>query len=240
MQPGKITPFTIESEQLNRTVKLSIYCPKDYSPFVDHQLSLCFDGQDVSQMGQIHRKYEQLIDQLSDPIVFVFIHYTNAEERRLEYHPNGIHRKAYQLFITDELIPYLNVHYHLSQTAEQTILIGDSLAASIALTLTLEYPALSKRAILFSPMVTPEMIAHIRQLDETQCKQLNYYLIVGNTEDHFQLMTGDDADFLNPIRVLHAVFNACNIQHYYAELDGGHTWKTWKPQIEDALNYYFG
>lgn len=238
MKNGIITPFSIESAHLGRTVKLGIYLPDDYSPFVQHNLFLCFDGQDVSSLGQIHRKYERLVAEAIDPALFVFIHYTDVPQRSAEYHPEGVRREAYQKFITDELIPYLASEMHIPHQKEQTILIGDSLAASISLTLTLEYPSLASKAILFSPMITDAIINQVNQLDRDVKKTLDYYLVVGDTEDHFELLTGGYADFLNPIRKFHDVLTSQNIRHYYEELEGGHTWKTWKPQIDNCLNYY--
>ncbi|WP_414051165.1 alpha/beta hydrolase [Macrococcus animalis] len=238
MSNGLITPFTIDSSYLARIVKIGIYFPNEFSPFVEHTLFLCFDGQDVSQIGQIHRKYERLVEDAIDPAVFVFIHYTNVTQRSNEYHPEGVDRKKYQSFIVKELLPYLESAFHITHTKERTILIGDSLAASISLTLTLEQPDLSSKAVLFSPMVTNNIIKQINYLDKEVKEALDYYVVVGNKEDNFELLTGGFADFLNPIREFHHVLTAKSIHHYYEEINGGHNWKTWKPQIEKSLNYY--
>lgn len=238
MNKGLITPFTIDSHPLNRTVKLGIYFPEDYSPFETHTLFICFDGQDVSQIGQIHRKYERLKGDGLEAAIFVFIHYTDAAERRTEYHPDGVQRQAYQQFIVSELLPYLQHEYHLSIDPSTTVLLGDSLAASIALTLVLDYPELAVNACLLSPMITDDILQQTANLPENHAHALNIFLIIGNSEDNFKLMTGESADFLNPVRKFQQVLCEKHIQHHYEELDGGHSWKTWQPQIERVLNYF--
>ncbi|WP_414044618.1 alpha/beta hydrolase [Macrococcus equi] len=238
MKKGFITPYEITSNHLNRTVKIGVYFPIDYSPFEEHHLIICFDGQDVSQIGQIHRKYEQLVSDGLEAAVFVFVHYTDTRERRQEYHPEGALRSNYQQFVAEELLIFLKDGFNLKHSKENTVLVGDSLAASIALTLTIEQPEIASNAILFSPMITEAIISDIAEIPEKVTSQLNYYLIVGKNESHFKLMTGDYANFLTPIQHLHQTFQKHSIQHYYAEIDGGHTWKTWKPQLENCLNYY--
>lgn len=238
MKNGLITPFTMNSEYLNRAVKLGIYFPEDYSPFVQHTLFICFDGRDLSQIGRIHRKYETLKDDLDNPAVFLFIHYNNVDERKDEYHPEGIHREKFQKFVAEELLDYIQDTFNFSRDKNNTIVIGDSLAASISLTLAIEYPDLTSKCCLFSPMITDKINNQINNLSQERKSELNLYLVVGKEEDHFKLLTGDYADFLNPIRQLHQVLIENNISHYYAELDGGHTWKTWHTEIDKCLNYY--
>ncbi|MCE4955714.1 alpha/beta hydrolase [Macrococcoides caseolyticum] len=236
MKSGLITPYTITSHYLNRDVKIGIYLKADYSPFVDYNVVICFDGQDVSQIGQIHRQYERL-DMLEETL-FVFVHYTNGGERRKEYHPEGALRQAYQQFVVYELKMMLEETLNLQLNNTNTILLGDSLAASIALTITLEYPNFATRAVLFSPMITTHLVDTIDALNQQLSEQLDYYLVVGSEEHSFKLQTGETADFLTPIRAFHQTLLTHHIRHYYAELDGGHTWKTWKPHIENSLNYY--
>lgn len=232
MKNGLITPFNYKSKYINRDVKLGLYLPKDYSPFITYQLFLCFDGQDLSQIAQIHTKYERMSDELL-PALFVFIHYPDVVTRTDEYHPDGKHRQQFQQFIVDELLPYISDHFHIQHNNEP-ILAGDSLAASVALSLTLDYPTIFSKACLFSPMITEDIIAKIN----TQNTHKEYFIVVGKEENHFKLMSGKFADFLTPIRQFVSALKDNNLEYCYEELEGGHSWKTWKPQIDKCLNYY--
>lgn len=238
MKNGRITPFTMKSKYLNREIKLGIYFPEEYSPFVQHTLFICFDGQDLSQIGKIHRQYETIKDDIDYPAVFLFVHYSNIAERREEYHPEGSQREKFQQFITQELLDYLANAFNYSHDKNHTVLIGDSLAASISLTLIIEQPELAFKCCLFSPMITDKIIGQINSLPQARKKLLKIYLVVGNKENHFKLHNGKYADFLSPIRQFHKVLTENNISHYYAELDGGHTWRTWQSEIDTCLNYY--
>lgn len=224
MKPGLIHPLEINSTALERIVKLGIYIPEHIeSP----KVIIAFDGQDLAQMAQLHRKYEAL--NINQHII-VFIHYPNVSVRAEEYHPEGDKQNAMMTFVHDELLNYLLVHYHIN--TNDILLIGDSLAASIALMLTIQYPVFNK-ATLFSPMLTQEMIIAAAETNA------DYYIVVGDEEYEFTLKDGTSADFLTPIQALHDTLNQNGKPHYYKELLGSHNWKTWKPEIENMLNYYF-
>ncbi|TDM32408.1 esterase family protein [Macrococcoides canis] len=224
MKPVLVRPVEIHSAALDRSVKLGIYQPDDIeSP----KVIIAFDGQDLAQIAQLHKQYEAL--NIHQHII-VFVHYPNVKVRSEEYHPHGDKRSEMMTFIHDELLNYLQAHYNIN--TDDILLIGDSLAASIALMLTIQYPAFNKAA-LFSPMLTDELIAAAVQTDA------DYYIAVGDEEFEFTLKDGTSADFLTPIQKLHDTLNQNGKPHYYKELSGSHNWKTWKPEIENVLNYYF-
>lgn len=233
---GLVNPYTFTSTHLNREVKLGIYLPVQYTPLYDHQLIIAFDGQDFAQLGQLHRSYEKLIlDDEIERAVIVFIHYPNIETRSKEYHPDSHDKHKMMQFVTEELLPFVDGTFATIRSGQGRLLMGDSLAASIALSLSLTYPQTFSRALLFSPMITETVHKELEQCDT---RFLDLYQVIGEQENHFTLMNGDTADFLTPNRTFHDLLTKRQVNHVYKELTGGHTWKTWKPEIPAALKYF--
>lgn len=224
MNIGLINPVIIKSKALQRDVKLGIYLPAEIA---QPKLIIAFDGQDLSQIAQLHKSYNAL--DLNEHII-VFVHYPNVTIRAEEYHPEGKKRLAMMQFIHEELLQYLTDEFNINR--DEILLIGDSLAASIVLMLTIEYD-IFKQAALFSPMITDTLI------DSAVKTGADYYIVVGDEEYEFTLKDGSEADFLTPIQDLHDALNSHGRAHYYKELQGNHNWKTWKPEIKNVLNYYF-
>lgn len=223
-----INPEQLYSNYLNRDVKLGIYFQ---DTAVESDVLICFDGQDFQQLGQIHRQFDALYQkqQICHAII-VFVHYPNVATRKREYHPESDFQEQMINFVIYELLPFIDERFNTSPLPQHRLVLGDSLAASIALDITIQHPNVINQACLFSPMIIPK---HFTQFD-----QQDYYIIVGEDEFDFKLMTGDFADFLTPIQDFHEHLNTSGIHHYYSEKTGSHTWKVWKPQIEHVLQYF--
>lgn len=233
---GLVNPHSINSTFLNREVKLGIYLPLNYTPLYKHQLIIAFDGQDFAQLGQLHRSYEQLYkNEEIERAIIVFVHYPDVETRSNEYHPDSPFKLNMMHFITKELLPMIDSTFTTVKTGQGRLLMGDSLAASIALSIALTYPQTFSRALLFSPMITSTIES---ELMKTNTRFLDFYHVIGKEEHKFTLMNGETADFLTPNRVFHELLKKNNITNHYEELEGGHSWKTWKPEIPSVLKYF--
>ncbi|RXK18773.1 esterase family protein [Macrococcus sp. DPC7161] len=229
MYKGKIiNPEQVYSNYLNRDVKLGIYFQDNT---VKSDVLICLDGQDFQQMGQIHRQFEALYqnEQIRHAII-VFVHYPNVDMRKREYHPESEFQSQMINFVIHELLPFIDENFNTIQSPNHRLVLGDSLAASIALDITLHHSNMINQACLFSPMIVAKYF--------TQFNQQDYYIIVGEDEFDFKLMSGESADFLTPIQDFHEHLNTLGVHHYYSEKTGSHTWKVWKPQIEHVLQYF--
>lgn len=234
---GLVDQIKLESKYLNREVSISIYLPKAYTDLYKHHVVIAFDGRDFFQFGQIHRTYEKLRSSNEvDRAIIVGVHYEDVESRRTEFHPEGEHRKEMSQFVVKELMPYIDKTFSTLKVGNARILLGDSLAASIALLTGLEYPHHFSQLGLFSPMINETVTQKFH--DCTSKDILNIKHFIGKEEDDFKLMSGESADFLTPNRDFRELVNQSNISYEYIELDGGHTWKTWKPQLENMLTYF--
>lgn len=236
-EPGLVTPYIFDSKKIEDTVKLGVYLPKNYSPLYKHHVLITFDGQDFSMLGQMHRTYEKLYNAKEiDRAIIIYVHYRNFAQRQRLYHPDSPEKERTIDFVVFELLPWIDKTFSTLKTGTARVLMGDSLAASICLTICLRYPQTFSQAALFSPMVTQSTY---KELDTClNVYALDIYHTIGLQEDSFELISGGNADFLTPNRALHETIEDRTITNYYEELDGGHTWKSWKPQIGKILRYF--
>lgn len=234
---GLVDPIKLESKYLQREVTISVYLPKDYTDLYKHHVIITFDGRDFFQFGQIHRAYEKL--RLNDSIeksIIVGVHYEDVKNRRREFHPDGELRKEMSQFVVKELTPFIDKTYATLKVGNARILLGDSLAGSIALLTALEYPHHFSQVGMFSPLINETVTQAFENCQQSSLLNIKHY--IGKEEDNFELISGGYADFLTPNRAFSKKLIKTDITYEYDELDGGHTWKTWKPQLDNMLNYF--
>lgn len=238
METGNLTTTTLYSESLQETMKLLIYTPAEYTPMMTYPLAIASDGNDYFQLGSLSRILDEKInDGDIDEYIVVGIPYKNREDRQQKYMPTGNKHQEYLHFLALELIPYLEENYSISNAPEDHILMGDSQAATVSLLALIEYPDVFRQAILHSPQVTPEVLALVKNLPE----QIDYsiYHAIGQGETTVETKDGKIKDFLTPNRELHAILKQQQIDYDYNELPGNHTWKTWKPDLPNAIMRLF-
>lgn len=232
---GKINKKIIHSDILNRDVTLSIYLPEDYTNLFKYQLIFCFDGLDFFRFGRIQRIYEQLREEQSiQRAIIVGFHYEGVEKRREEFHPSGRRSNLTIKAMGKEILPYIDATFPTYKVGNTRLLIGDSLAGSIALMTAMTYPTIFSQVALLSPMYNE----NIKQKFDTCMNkdQLAIWHAIGLEEEDFILPTnGKRANFLTPNRELNQLIKEGNIEYFYKEFKGGHQWKSWKPLLGDIL-----
>jgi iron(III)-enterobactin esterase len=145
----------IKSNYLGRTVTIDVYVPKNSTDPAALSLLLINDGQNLAEMG-----FTQILNGLIEsnaiqPLLCVGI--PTGEERKMEYgtakvldyEGRGARAAAYQLFITEELIPCLHLLYGIERFAK-TGIAGFSLGGLSALDTVWNHPHLFSVAGVFS------------------------------------------------------------------------------------------
>ncbi|QLK85658.1 esterase family protein [Staphylococcus sp. 17KM0847] len=237
---GVVTETQFSSEYLERDITLSIYLPQDYSERARAKVVFCFDGRDFLRFGQLHRVYERLRQQAEvERAIFVGFHYESVAKRRIEFHPQGSQSANTVKAVVQEILPWIDRTFSTYNMAEGRILLGDSLAGSIALMTALVYPRLVSQVGVLSPYYD-DVVETLFQRCQFR-EQLSIWHVIGQEERDFQLPTsGERADFLTPNRTLSARIQETSAHYYYEELDGGHNWKTWRQVLPDLLIYFLG
>ncbi|AWE06471.1 hypothetical protein DCE79_03310 [Lysinibacillus sp. 2017] len=234
MEKGSVKDVTFYSNALQEELELLVYIPANYSPLYEYNILIASDGRDYFQLGGIPRLADQLIDDyIIENVIIVGVPYKDYEDRRRKYIPTGDQFEAYMRFLAHELVPYLDEEFSTSQMGQGRALIGDSMAATISLLTTLHYPNIFGKAALQSPYIDEHVLQAVREAKNTDL--LSTYHIIGQQEKEVVLKDNSIKDFLTPNRELHALFVEKGIETFYEEIDGNHTWISWKPDLKRAL-----
>ncbi|PTE27170.1 alpha/beta hydrolase-fold protein, partial [Staphylococcus equorum] len=203
-----------------------------------YKVVFCFDGLDFFSFGRIHRSYENLRETNEiEKAIFVGFHYEDVDKRRAEFHPQGARTHLTVKAVANEILPFIDRTFPTYKVGNARILLGDSLAGSVALMTALSYPRIFSQVGLLSPQ-HDEVIQTLIERCQFQ-EQLTIWHAVGLEEEDFELPTnGKRADFLTPNRELKSIIEANNFTHHYIEFEGGHRWKSWKHLLDDLLKYF--
>jgi len=145
----------IASAHLKRYVIVDCYLPKNISHSSVFSLLLINDGQDLDQMPFASILNSLLSSGQIEPLFCVGLH-CNKDRREeygtadiLDYEGRGKKSKAYQLFIIEEMLPFLYKEYGI-ETFKQKAIAGFSLGGLSALDTAWNYPDVFTMVGVFS------------------------------------------------------------------------------------------
>jgi enterochelin esterase-like enzyme len=235
---GTIKDLTIKSNSLNEDVQLLVYLPANFSPLYKYSLLIAQDGKDYFQLGRIGRLADELLHNREiENMIIVGIPYLNIEDRRSKYHPSGEKNEAYIRFLAHELVPFLDSEFPTYHMGSTRALIGDSLAATVSLMASLQYPHTFGKVMLQSPYVNEDVLTMTSEFSNPEL--LHIYHVVGNKETTVNMTNNKTSDFLTPNRQLNEVICGKPFTYFHEEFQGDHTWTHWQPDLKRALKLMF-
>src|SRR5699024_12214324 len=115
--------------------------------------------------------------------IMVGIPYPNVEWRNHHFQPEGDHTETLMEFIAKEFVPFVDEQFPSSDSRDNRLLMGESLAGSFSIKLGIHYPSLFKNILAFIPEVTDEFYEEIVKTNGT--KEINLYHKIGLEEKDF-------------------------------------------------------
>lgn len=145
----------LASHSLKRYVIVDVYLPKSLDPLSSLSLLILNDGQNLDEMPFAPMLNALLESGQMAPLVGVGVHcnkdrideYGTAE--KLDFAGRGKKAKAYQHFLTDELIPFLHNEYNIDAFSQKSI-AGFSMGGLSAIDSLWNHPAVFSTAGVFS------------------------------------------------------------------------------------------
>lgn len=251
----------IESNWLEREVKVDFYLPRNVADPSQMSLLLINDGQNMEEMG-----FEKILSQLYTaqeirPLFCVAIH--AGPERKMEYGVAGVpdymgrgaKAAAYTSFIIEELLPFIHEHYFVPSFRERAF-AGFSLGGLSALDIVWHHPGLFTKAGVFSgslwwrsvDQTEPGYDDHKHRIIHQQIRNgvyhpgLQFFLQCGNkdeTKDRNNNGIIDSIDdTLDLIKELVAKgYNETYDIHYMEMPEGSHDIVTWGAAMPAFLKW---
>lgn len=231
----KIVKETLFSSYLREERDLIIYLPPGYQETATYPVIYCQDGEQFFNFGRIATQATELIlEQNMQPPIIVGVE-VNAPLRNDDYHPLGDRHPYYCQFFIEEMLPFIEDLYPVRTKAQDRILAGDSLGATVSLHIALNEPKLFTNLISLSGAfyeATQQRIA--------QCEDLSWlhtYMLIGLQETDVKTDHGS-YNFLELNRMTKQLMEQKNAHLHYIEKDGTHLWRFWQQELPDALMYF--
>lgn len=221
---GTYSDTVIYSKYLKENRPLRIYLPPRYEvtdalyPLIIFQDGFeMFDRMDLRDIMD-NMSYEHKMRSL-------IAVYVQPVHRDREY--SGKLQKRYTLFITKELLPFIDAGYRTIRDPERRALAGISNGGNISLWIAATHPGLFGKVAAQSSNVENNVLNAFRNND---LSNLKVYLDFGKY----------DLPVLVPkVRALKEILEERSIPHLYREVPEGHNWESWQKHIPDALEYLF-
>ncbi|GIP32317.1 esterase family protein [Paenibacillus sp. J2TS4] len=227
----------IYSASLQTEREISVYLPPGYNELLSYPVVYCQDGVEFLNYGRIATTANQLIlEEDMEPPIIVGVH-VDLENRTEEYSPDGERFDAYCHFWTDEMMPEIEASFPVRTVAEDRVLAGDSLGATVSLHLALDHPDLFRKIISLSGAFLAPSIQRLRE--ETDLSGLDLYMLIGLQETEVKTERGT-FDFLQANRLAKELLEEKGAQIYYEEAEGKHIWGFWQKKLPAALYHYLG
>lgn len=240
----------IASAHLRRYVIIDCYLPKNIINVNDLSLLLINDGQDLEDMPFAPLLNGLLSSGQIAPLFCVGLHCNKYRKdeygtaAQLDYDGRGTRSSAYQLFIIEELIPFLMREYSIDAFKQKAI-AGFSLGALSAIDTAWNYPDVFSTVGVFSGSLWWRMKDLGEDYDDDQHRIMHQLIRKGNHQPglRFYFMTGSQDetadrngngiidsidDTLDLIKELETVgYNRENDIHYMNYEDGKHDVSSW-------------
>lgn len=228
---GRIDTIWFVSKVLNRTHPVFVYVPPGESKRKELPAVYVLDGGEYLSLGRMNIILDNLISAHKiDPILGIFVdprtdlNDRNTNHRMTEYGASD----AFLLFLSQELIPFINKNYAASDSASKRAIMGASMGGLMATYVTLKQPEQFVNCAAQSPAYFQADSAVIKLLQTISKADINAYIGTGTIHD-----TEIEA------RLVSNLLEKRGARVHYAEFPEGHNWTNWRARIREILEYFF-
>ena len=216
----------ISSSHLGYDLQYRVYTPEDMDDLPTLYLT---DGQGYISSGQMPRVLDQEIKAgRVRPMVAVFVDPRDPDNLRNN-------RRNYQFFCNQdylkffvmELVPRITDDYPVSYSKRDRAIMGLSFGGLNAACFGLMAPSVFGAIGMQSPAIHPVPI--LRELYEKEdTRDIRIFFSLGKIRDNTEV--GRD---------LKRILDMKGYDMHYVEVNASHTWRNWRPLLDDALQYFF-
>ncbi len=218
------------STALGYDVLYEVYTPAGYDSLTALPSLYVSDGQDYlsDQMGGLTVTLDNVIAAGDvSPLVLVFIDTRdpdrldfNKREEQFLMNPN------YARFIAEELVPVIDNTYATAGVAETRGILGTSYGGMNGAYVVAQHPETFHLAALQSPAFWPN--EEIYKRHEAANLPLKVFMSSGTIND-----------VLDQARKMKQIFEKKGYPMQYLEVNEGHSWNAWRPQLDDVLRFLY-
>ena len=224
---GTLSEHGFTSEIMSNERRVAVYTPAGYDPqrSEPYPVILYHDGSDYTDIAGITTILDNLIawGQI-EPVVAIF---ANPLDREAEYAFGDTDR--FTRLIVEELMPWVETNYHVSQNPARRAITGPSYAGIASARHCFRHPEEFGLCAPFSPSLWVSDRALMNEMEASDLTTIKWYVDWGTYEEP---ITTDGRRF-RAILEKQGTFFVANEWHE------GHAWGSWRAHQDNMLEYFF-
>jgi len=236
-RPGELVDLVVPSKALKRDCHVTLYLPARFRRTASYPLLIVHDGPDFLQYAAAKTVLDNLIDRLDvAETVVAFLH---PGERLFEYADSTAHSR----FVTQELLPRLEVEWPLMGRPSGRCLMGSSFGAVASLSTAVRSPDTYGSLILMSGSFVFTDIGSDHgggPVFDPVVKFVNAYRArPRHVADRLFVSCGVYEPLIVPNRSMVPTFESAGMTVRFVEARDGHNWENWRDRLRDALSWVY-
>jgi enterochelin esterase-like enzyme len=253
LKESRVIELSVKSEYMGREMPCKVYLPKGYGGGKEYPVWYGLHGYSSNESmwlenGGIAKAADELTDNGEiEPIIMVFPYTRDATLKEItkDLEDGKIDERNMDLYLSGELVPYIDSHYYTVSSAKGRYIGGFSMGGMIALRIAFHHPDMFSKvggysaAVLSSdysdkqlekwlyPNDKVDELADIAKFDrEKRLDKLSVFLDAGKTNDPFAA----------GLQSLNDALRKRGISSEFRLFDGGHTLQV--NSVKDYLRFY--
>ena len=238
---GQLELCHLQSQMLNAERRFWVYTPVDYQPCGDpYGLLLVFDGARYISLASLPTTLDNLVDAGKiAPLVTVLLDHSYLEERNREL---ACHQPFVD-FLTQELMPWVHEHYHVTTNPAQTIVAGSSFGGLAAAFVGLRAPEIFGNVLSQSGSFWWGSNKDPGEAEESHLPQewiIQQFIAAPRLPLRFSFEVGlkEDWGWMHMVTANRHLRDVLILKGYevdYAEFNGYHLFVSWRGSFADRL-----
>jgi enterochelin esterase-like enzyme len=236
-RPGQLTDLVLRSEALGRDCPVTVYLPARFRRTAAYPLLVVHDGGDFLQYAAAKVVLDNLIHRLDvAETVVAFVH---PEDRLSEYADSPAHAR----FLTEELLPRLEVELPLVGQRNGRCLLGSSFGAVASLSAATRSPdtygslVLMSGSFVFTDIGTDHGGGEV--FDPVVEFVNGYRARPRRVADRAFVSCGVYEPLIVRNRSMVPVLESAGMDVRFVEARDGHNWENWRDRLRDALSWVY-
>ncbi|MFD2331938.1 alpha/beta hydrolase [Cohnella sp. GCM10020058] len=213
------------------------YLPPGYQEWLSYPVIYCQDGEDFFNFGRIATiSHGLILEESWEPFIIAAVD-VDKSVRTEEYLPGSERHEAYLNFWVHELVPFVEKNFAARPSADARLLAGDSLGATVSLSIAIRRPDLFNRLLSLSGAYYGASIAQMKEVGDLSW--LSAWMTVGLQETAYETERGTH-NFVELNRAAKQILESKGAYVDYREKDGEHKWGFWQKELPEALGAFLG
>ena len=234
---GELVELVVPSRALRRDCHVTLYLPARFRRTASYPLLVVHDGGDFLQYAAAKTVLDNLIDRhdVAETVV-AFLH---PVDRLVEYADSTAHSR----FVTQELLPRLEVEWPLMARPSGRCLMGSSFGGVASLSTAVRSPDTYGSLILMSGSFVFTDIGSDHgggPVFDPVVKLVNRYRArPTHVADRLFVSCGVYEPLIVPNRSMVPTFESAGMRVRFVEARDGHNWENWRDRLQDALSWVY-